>query len=92
MEAEDPRSRFSAKPAKRSAARTARFVLVAKPSGSRLQCRLDAKRWAGCRSPRVYRGLKPGWHTLRVRAIAPDGTVEKTPSVYRWWVKPPPRG
>lgn len=86
-----PSSRWSAKPPKRTAAAVARFAFGAKPAGSRLQCKLDGKAWAGCRSPKTYRGLKPGWHTLRVRAIAPDGSVEPTPSVYRWRVEPKPR-
>lgn len=87
----DPRSRFGAKPPKQTTSAAARFVFSAKPTGSRLQCKLDGKPYAGCRSPRVYRGLKPGWHTLRVRAIAPDGSVEKTPSVYRWRVEAKPQ-
>lgn len=38
-------------------------------------CRLDKRRWRPCRSPRVYRRLKPGGHVVRVRAATPDGTA-----------------
>jgi hypothetical protein len=82
-----PRSRWRAKPPKWTTSATARFAFSAKPAGSRLRCKLDAKPWRGCRSPRVYRGLKPGRHTLRLRAIGPDGSVERTPKVYRWRVE-----
>lgn len=87
----DPQSQLRVKPSKRTASTSARFVFGAKPTGSRLQCKLDGKPWVGCRSPKVYRGLGRGWHTLRVRAIGPDGSVEKTPSVYRWRAEPKPR-
>jgi len=82
-----PSSRWSFKPPKRTTAATARFAFTGKPEGARFQCRLDGRPWAGCRSPRVYRNLKAGWHALRLRAIALDGTVEATPSLYRWRVE-----
>lgn len=87
----EPSSRWGAKPPKRTASTSARFSFRANPAGARLQCKLDAKPWVGCRSPKTYRKLKPGRHTLRVRAIGADGSVEPTPSVYRWRVEAKPR-
>jgi len=40
------------------------------------QCRFDAGRWQGCKSPVSYRP-KPGRHIFRVRCVAPDGTAGK---------------
>lgn len=87
----EPRSRWKAKPPKRTAAATARFAFAGRPAGSRFQCKLDAKPYVGCRSPRVYRHLKARRHALRVRAISPQGSVETTPLLYRWRVEPRPR-
>lgn len=43
------------------------------------QCKLNSKsgrkpRYRRCHSPRVYRHLRPGSYTFRVRAVGPDGT------------------
>ncbi len=87
-----PRSKLRAKPAPRTTATTARFVFGSQPAGASFRCKLDAKPYAPCRSPRVYRKLKPGRHVLRVQAVAADGKAEAKPSVYRWQiVKKPPR-
>jgi hypothetical protein len=47
------------------------------------RCRLDSGKFVACRSPRVYRRLKPGMHTLRIYATNAAG--ERSPArVYRW--------
>jgi hypothetical protein len=33
------------------------------------QCKLDAGKWARCRSPWTFKHLKPRKHTFRVRAV-----------------------
>lgn len=42
-------------------------------------CKLDRHRWRACRSPKVYRHLKPGPHTFRVRSVS-NGAVDTTPA------------
>jgi CSLREA domain-containing protein len=66
-----PKVKIAAHPAKHSRSSTARFRFRARPaSRARFQCRLDARKFRRCRSPRTYRNLKPGKHTFRVRAKA----------------------
>jgi subtilisin family serine protease len=43
-----------------------------KIKGLKAQCKLDRRPWRNCRSPKRYRGLRPGRHTFRVRQISGD--------------------
>jgi hypothetical protein len=71
--------------------RTASFrfgSLTSPPSG--FECKLDAKRWSTCRSPRTYKHLKPGRHAFRVRAFGAGGT-DATPVVRKFKIRAPRR-
>jgi hypothetical protein len=71
------------------AGRTATFrfgSLTSPPSG--FECKLDAKAWHTCTSPRTYKHLKPGRHTFRVRAFGAGGT-DATPVVRKFKIRPP---
>ncbi|MBN8866903.1 MAG: choice-of-anchor D domain-containing protein [Solirubrobacterales bacterium] len=37
--------------------------------GARFRCRIDRRKFAGCRSPKVFRRIRPGRHAIRIRAI-----------------------
>jgi glucose/arabinose dehydrogenase len=71
---------------------TARFTFWAPDGAARFLCKLDREPFEPCRSPRVYRNLKPGWHVFRVLAVdSTEAPISKR--TYRWRVpKPPPRG
>jgi glucose/arabinose dehydrogenase len=84
--AEEPRTRILRRPAKRTAAARARFAFSSNRPESRFRCRLDAAEFKACRSPRVYKHLRAGRHAFRVFAVAPDGTADQTPAVFRWTV------
>jgi glucose/arabinose dehydrogenase len=74
-------------PGKRTAATVARFEFGSTTAGAGFACRLDGARAASCRSPRVYRKLKPGRHVFRVFAEATgDGSLPSTAVVFRWRV------
>ena len=62
----------------------AKFVFTSEESGSRFQCRLDRGRFRSCRSPKVYRHLRPGRHVFRVRAIDSLGQTDESPVVRRF--------
>jgi hypothetical protein len=47
-------------------------------------CKLDARPWLPCRSPKAYARLRIGWHTFRVRAIDRAGNIDPTPASRRW--------
>jgi len=75
-------------PAKRSRSNTAKFRFRTNPpTRARFECRLDARRFARCHSPRTYRHLKRGKHTFRVRAIGPTGLRAK-PTIFKFTVLP----
>jgi DNA-binding beta-propeller fold protein YncE len=79
-----PNTRIKAGPPKTTRSRTARFRFVSTERGSRFECKLDKKRWARCRSPKRYVGLKRGRHTFLVRAIDRVGNIDLTPAKRSW--------
>jgi glucose/arabinose dehydrogenase len=72
-------------PARRTAKTVARFEFGAAVGGLDFRCKLDAGTFRPCRSPRVYRNLRPGWHMLRVIALDAAG-ARSAPAIYRWRV------
>jgi hypothetical protein len=65
---------------RRTHRRAVRFKFVSSEAGSSFQCKLDRKPFRRCRSPKKYKGLKPGKHVFKVRAIDAAGNVDKTPA------------
>jgi hypothetical protein len=72
---------------KRGSTLTVRFAGTG--GAIRFQCRLDARKWTGCRSPKRYRHLKPGRHRLAVRAVGPAGTAALPPIRRRFVIRAP---
>lgn len=61
--------------------------------GMTFECRHDGEvDWAACTSPVKRTGLEAGTHSIEVRAVASDGTVDETPSNLSWTAsdRPPP--
>jgi hypothetical protein len=66
-----PKVTITKGPKKSSKSTAAKFAFKATPAaGARFQCKLDNARWAGCKSPKTYKHLKPRKHTFQVRATA----------------------
>lgn len=63
-----------------AATRSATFWFSSGEAGGFL-CRLDAKPFKPCASPKDYRHLKPGRHTFRVKALDVAGNVDASPVV-----------
>ena len=57
-------------------------------SGLRFRCRIDAKPFSSCRSPRTYKHLKGGKHTFRVYAIDSTGKQVTKATVVSWKIVP----
>jgi hypothetical protein len=77
--------------------RTARFSWAAYRSGHKVtagvkaQCKLDKQAWKSCKSPKSWTGVKPGYHTMRIRVGDAAGATsvrwDKTPATYTWRIK-----
>ncbi len=75
------------RPPKRATSSAARFEFASPDADVGYACKLDEGSLAPCRSPRVYRKLKPGEHVFRVYAEAPGASVEySAATVFRWRV------
>jgi CSLREA domain-containing protein len=57
----------------------AKFKFVANEKGAKFECKLDRRKFKPCKSPKVYRGLKPGKHVFKVRAVK-GKRVDPTPA------------
>ena len=55
---------------------------------STFQCSLDGGPWLTCSSPRSYRALVDGAHSVAIRAISPTGRADSTPAGTSWVVLP----
>jgi hypothetical protein len=50
-------------------------------------CKLDARSWLPCRSPKTYARLRAGRHTFRVRAVDAAGNIDRTAASRRWRIR-----
>jgi hypothetical protein len=66
-------------PKPKASSRTRKFFFTADEPSS-FECKLDRKPFKPCRSPKQYKGLKPGKHVFKVRAIDKAGNVDPTPA------------
>ncbi len=80
-----PQTRLHGHPSKRTRNATARFTFASSVRGAHFLCKLDSGKYRSCRSPRVYRRLKPGKHVFRVKAVDSD-RADPTPATFRWRV------
>lgn len=81
-----PQTQITKGPKKKGTSSTVKFVFRSSVPGSRFRCKLDKKPFRGCRSPKLYRELKPGPHVFKVRAITADGTRDRTPAVWKFTI------
>jgi glucose/arabinose dehydrogenase len=70
---------------------TARFAFSVADDDARFLCKLDRGPFVPCRSPRVYRNLKPGRHAFRVIAVDSAGAPISKQAIHRWKVPAPLR-
>jgi Ca2+-binding RTX toxin-like protein len=88
--AHPPRTRLGGHPRKllviAAARRRVTFRFSSSKAGSRFLCRLDAKPFRHCISPRAY-VVGAGRHAFRVIAIDPAGLADPTPALFRFRVR-----
>jgi hypothetical protein len=74
-----PDTKITSGPSGLIASRSATFRFKATVSGATFQCKIDAKDWTSCDSPKKYKKLKQGDHTFQVRARKRHA-VDRTPA------------
>ena len=67
--------------------RDATFTFSADQPEAIFECYLDLRSPVPCSSPHTYRGLRPGHHQFRVRAVGPAGPGPTT-YVHDWTIEP----
>jgi glucose/arabinose dehydrogenase len=85
-----PQTAIKRRPLAKTAKTKATFTFSSSVAGASFRCKLDRKPVSGCRSPKTYRGLKPGRHTFKVWATS-GVLTDPTPAKFTWKVLPPKR-
>jgi hypothetical protein len=83
-----PQTTIGSGPGSKLADGKARFAFKSSEAGSTFQCKLDGRKAARCKSPRVFKRLKPGRHTFRVWATDAAGNKDPTPARRSFRVPP----
>ncbi len=83
-----PQTKKGKGPKAKTKQRKATFRFSSSEAGSRFQCKIDKKAYAGCKSPRTVKGLKLGKHVVLVRAIDAAGNIDSTPARFAFRVVP----
>jgi hypothetical protein len=65
---------------------TTTFRFASNEKDVTLECSLDRRPFKTCTSPQLFRDLKNGRHTFRVRSTDLAGNVDRTPAKSRWLV------
>jgi glucose/arabinose dehydrogenase len=81
-----PKPKLKRGPAKQTRSTTAKFVFGGS-AGAKFMCKLDGGKFAVCRSPKVYKGLKPGRHKVSIYATDGSGGRSGT-TVFNWKIVP----
>jgi hypothetical protein len=63
------------------------FKFGSDEKGSTFLCKLDKKKFAKCKSPKTYKGLKPGRHKFQVKAVDPQGKPDPSAAVKTFKIK-----
>jgi CSLREA domain-containing protein len=75
-----PQTTIKKPPKAQAGSPAAKFKFNSTEPGSSFECKLDRKPFKSCRSPKKYKGLKPGKHVFKVRAIDAAGNVDPSPA------------
>ncbi len=84
-----PRTRITMAPGVKTRKRTATFRfkdITEDPPGTTFSCKVDKKKWKPCASPFRVKHLKPGHHTVKIRATDLAGNREPKPVKRRFIV------
>jgi len=74
----EPQTKILKGPKGKVATTTVKFKFSSSEKGSSFRCKLDRKPYRVCKSPKKYKGLKPGKHVFKVRAVDKAGNIDPT--------------
>lgn len=85
-----PHTRITFAPAAKTRSRNPvfHFVDATGQPGTKFRCKLDRRRWKGCRSPLTLKKLNRGKHVLKIRAVNAVGVREARPTARKFKVAP----
>jgi CSLREA domain-containing protein len=83
-----PQTSIMIAPPRRVARTWAKFRFGSDEPGSTFLCKLDRRPFKPCRSPRIYRHLRPGRHAFRVKAIDAAGNSDPSAALRRFILLP----
>lgn len=81
-----PETEIRKSPKRNTRNRRASVAFRSSEAESTFECGLDGRPFRPCGSPAVVRGLAPGRHRFRVRAVDAAGNTDPTPASVRWRV------
>jgi hypothetical protein len=82
----EPKTFLDKHPRHRTHNRKVKFAFSSDVAKAHFQC-LFAQGWAKCRSPHIFRHLKPGRYKFKARAVA-SGVKDPTPASWVFKVLP----
>jgi CSLREA domain-containing protein len=89
VDTDEPQTIITKAPKRKSHRTKAKFRFRSDEAGSTFKCKLDRKRFKRCSSPKIYRHLKPGKHTFKVKATDPAGNTDSSPAKKKFTVLDP---
>jgi hypothetical protein len=75
-----PETQIDSGPSGKITKRKATFAFSSPVAGATFECALDKDGFSPCASPKKLKRLAPGKHRFRVRAISPEGMVDRSPA------------
>jgi hypothetical protein len=84
-----PQTSFTSGPGSRTGDRTPTFTFKSSKHPSNFICKLDGRRFKGCRSPKTLKPISYGRHGFYVKAIDSFGNTDPTAAAYRFKVPKP---
>ena len=78
-----PNTQITQRPNDRITGRRATYRFTS-AEASQFQCKIDSQAFTSCASPKTFRNLSLGRHTVRIRAVDSEGDLDPTPAIDRF--------
>ena len=82
-----PETMLATAPIRATSAGNASFRFAASKRGTRFLCQLDGGPRRRCGASKLFTGVGPGRHTLRVAAVDRAGNADTSPAAHSWTVR-----